>query len=379
MTFRGVRFPSAIIGGYMENKLEVLAVLLTNRCNLKCVYCGRNENKDNFCSMFELTADEWIDIFKDAKTVGLKKVNMTGGEIFCRKDVLEIIERTIDLGLDVSIETNGTIITEEQIKYLSKLKDHLSMSISLDGIKKRTNDLTRGNGSFNRTFKTINIIRKYGIPLRIITVLSKNNYDEIPELATTIHEKLGLGFRLLPNIIEYGKGIEANETESVSYDKIDKLMNNFYYEFLRKHKEDKNLSIELNTAIIPVDIYQHSLCPWGKGMLGIGYSGKVALCHVGSDNDLFIFDDVKKTPISKIWLTNDKLKKFKKFDSNKLKGVCGNCLARSVCRGGCRLHSMMKYNGDLYAPDPECQNVYNLGKFPEYAMEDENKDCSYTE
>lgn len=361
----------------MENKLEVLAVLLTNRCNLKCIYCGRNENKDNFCSRLELTADEWINIFKDAKTVGLKKVNMTGGEIFCRKDVLEIIERTIGLGLDVSIETNGTIITEEQIKYLSKFKDHLSMSISLDGIKKATNDLTRGNGSFDRTFKTINVIRKYGIPLRIITVLIKNNYDEIPELATTIHEKLDLGFRLLPNIIEYGKGIEANETESVSYEKIEKLMNDFYYDFLRKHKEDKNLSIELNTAIIPVDIYQHSLCPWGKGMLGIGYSGKVALCHVGSDNDMFIFDDVKKTPISKIWETNEKLKKFKKFDPDKLKGICGNCLARSVCRGGCRLHSMMKYNGDFYAPDPECQNVYNLGKFPEYAMEDENKICSY--
>ena len=181
----------------------------------------------------------------------------------------------------------------------------------------------------------------------------------------------------MPNIIEYGKGVEANETEAVSYFKIQELMDNFYYEFLRKHKEDRNLSIELNTAIIPIDIYQHSLCPWGKGMLGIGYSGKVALCHVGSDNDMFIFDNVRENSVSKIWKENEKLKKFKELDSNKLKGICGNCLARSLCRGGCRLHSMMKYNGDFYAPDPECQNVYNLGKFPEYAMEDETKDCTY--
>lgn len=361
----------------MKDNLEVLAVLLTNRCNLSCVYCGRNENEDNSCTKQELSADEWISIFEDAKTVGLKKVNMTGGEIFCRKDVLEIIERTIDLGLDVSIETNGTIVTEEQIKALSKFKDHLSISISLDGIKKDTNDKTRGIGSFDKTFKTINIIKKYDIPLRIITVLSRNNYDEIPELAKTIHEELGLGFRLLPNIIEYGKGVEANETESVSYEKVQQLMNDFYYDFLRSHKEDKNLSIELNTAIIPMDIYQHSLCPWGKGMLGIGYSGKVALCHVGSDNDMFIFDDVKKTPISKIWKENEKLLKFKELNVDKLKGICGNCLARSLCRGGCRLHAMMKYKGDFYAPDPECQNVYNLGKFPKYAMEDESKDCSY--
>ena len=361
----------------MEDKLEVLAVLLTNRCNLKCIYCGRNENKDNSCTKQELSADEWISIFKDAKKVGLKKVNMTGGEIFCRKDVLEIIERTINLGLDVSIETNGTVITEEQIKYLSKLKKHLSISISLDGIKKETNDLTRGKGSYERTFKTIKIIRKYNIPLRIITVLSKNNYNEIPELATTIHEELGLGFRLLPNIIEYGKGVQANETESVDYQKIKQLMDNFYYDFLRRHSTDKNLSIELNTAIIPIDIYQHSLCPWGRGMLGIGYSGKVALCHVGSDNDLFIFDNVKNNSIAKIWKENKKLKKYKELNPDKLKGICGNCLARSICRGGCRLHALMKYNKDFYAPDPECQNVYNLGEFPKYAMEIEDKDCSY--
>ena len=94
---------------------------------------------------------------------------------------------------------------------------------------------------------------------------------------------------------------------------------------------------------------------------------------------MFIFDDVRKTPISKILRENEKLLKFKELNANELKGICGNCLARDLCRGGCRLHAMMKYNGDFYAPDPECQNVYNLGKFPEYAMEDENKDCSYSE
>ena len=47
-------------------KKRVLAVLLTNRCNLKCIYCGRNENKDNSCSKLEISANEWIEIFKDA-------------------------------------------------------------------------------------------------------------------------------------------------------------------------------------------------------------------------------------------------------------------------------------------------------------------------
>ena len=361
----------------MEDKLEILSVILTNRCNLKCVYCGRNENKNNECIKRELSCDKWLEIFEDAKTVGLKKVNMTGGEIFCRNDSIELIEKTINMGLDVSIETNGTVIKPEQIKYLSKFKANLSISISLDGIKKETNDKTRGEGSFEKTFKTIKLIKDSGIPLRIITVLSKNNYDEIPELATTIHEELGLGFRLLPNIIEYGKGVSANDEHGIPYQKIKNLMDNFYYDFLRKHGEDKNLTVELNMAIIPVDIYRHSFCPWGKAMLGIGYNGNVALCHVASDNDMFIFDNVNNTKISDIWKYNKKLLQYKSFESNKLKGVCGNCLARNLCRGGCRLYALSKYNGDFYAPDPDCQKVYDVNLFPEYVLEDENKKCKY--
>ncbi len=361
----------------MNNKLEILSVILTNRCNLKCVYCGRNENENNDCIKDELTNEEWLEIFKDAQTVGLKKVNMTGGEIFCRNDCIDLIEKTIHLGLNVSIETNGTLVKESQIKYLSRFKDNLSISISLDGIKKETNDLTRGDGSFDKTFKTIELIRKYNIPLRIITVLSNNNYDEIPELAKTIHEKMGLGFRLLPNIIEYGKGIDANDEYGIPYPKIKDLMDNFYYDFLRKHAEDNNLTVELNMAIIPIDIYKHSFCPWGKAMLGIGYSGNIALCHVAADNNMFVFDNVRNKKVSEVWLKNKKLAQYKSINVDKLKGICGNCLARHLCRGGCRLHALTKYDGDFYAPDPQCQNIYEINYFPRYAIENLKKNCSY--
>lgn len=361
----------------MNKSLEILAVILTNRCNLKCVYCGRNENTSNSCIKDELSIDDWIKVFEEAKKIGLRKVNMTGGEIFCRPDVLAIIGRTIELGLDVSIETNGTLITKEKIKYLAKYKEHLSISISLDGINEETNDLTRGKGTHAKIFNTIKIIKENNIPLRIITVLSKNNYNEIKELATTIHEELGLGFRLLPNIIEYGKGVEANEEHGVKYHDIKKLMDNFYYDFLRRNKDSDNISIEMNMALIPIDIYKHSFCAWGLSMLGIGYSGNVALCHVAAEDDFFVFDNIKNNSIIDIWNNNEKLKKYKEFEANQLKGVCGNCEARELCRGGCRLYAITKYNYDFNAPDPDCQKVYEANEFPDYALENPNKNCKY--
>ena len=361
-----------------KDKLEILAVSLTNRCNLKCIYCGRNENKNNEESLKkELTNEEWLNIFKDAKKLGLRTVNMTGGEIFIRNKTIDLIEQTVALGIKVTLETNGTIITKEKIDRLSKIKDDVSVSISLDGINESTNDLTRGKGAFALAWETINRLSEKGIKLRIITVLSKNNYNEIPQLAETIHEKMKLGFRLLPTIVEYGRGIDANSSEGIPYKDVKKLMDDFYFDFLRRHPDDTDLNVELNFALMPPEIYRHNLCSWGRSMLGIGFDGTVALCHVSSDNEMFQFDNIRNTSLKDIWSKNQKFLKFKNFDVSKLKGICGNCLAKEFCRGGCRLYAMSKYNGDFYAPGPQCQNVYELGEFPEYAMIDENKDCSY--
>jgi sulfatase maturation enzyme AslB (radical SAM superfamily) len=64
------------------------------------------------------------------------------------------------------------------------------------------------------------------------------------------------------------------------------------------------------------------------------------------------------------------------MNPDNLKGICGNCAARELCCGGCRVHAIAKYK-DFLAPDPQCQIVYDMGLFPEYAMEDVEKICEY--
>lgn len=66
------------------------------------------------------------------------------------------------------------------------------------------------------------------------------------------------------------------------------------------------------------------------------------------------------------------------MSSDDLKGICGNCVARDLCKGGCRVHAIAKYE-DFFAPDPQCQVVYNLGFFPDYAIENAEVNCEYGE
>ncbi|OGO85794.1 MAG: hypothetical protein A2Y22_02595 [Clostridiales bacterium GWD2_32_59] len=355
-------------------KLEVIALIFTNRCNLNCVFCGRKE--DGNAQVNELPLEFWLKVCKDAKEMGVKRVNVTGGEIFIRKDIHELIRSLIKDDFIVTIESNGTLIKDEDIEKFKDYGKNFSISVSLDGADEKTHDSARGEGNFDKTMRTLQKISEASLNARVITVLTKENYKQIPLIVKKVYEDLHLGFRLLPNIIEYGKGIEACDEYGVEFKKIEKLLNEFYYEYLRKDDSNK-LSVELNMALMPIDIENHSICPWGKHMLGIGENGNVSLCHVSSNDDKFIFGNLKTNSLREIWENNELLNKFRNMDENKLNGICGNCLARDVCRGGCRVHALTKYENDFYAPDPQCQDAYEKGLFPEYAMEDEKRDCLY--
>lgn len=361
------------IGNEMDS-LEVLALSFTNRCNLRCVHCGCDFSKIDPVS--ELPVSFFTGLLKEAKELGAESVNITGGEAFCRPDCLDLVENAVGLGYYVTLESNGTLFEQSHIERLAALGNSIRLSLSIDGITAEVNDAIRGDGTFARVMDTALRVSKTSIPARVITVVNSGNLAQIPDLARYVVDELGFGFRLLPNIMEYGRGVYACHEIGAQYDAITKLLEGFYYDFLRERNSDR-LTIEMNTALIPIDITNHHICPWGKSMLGVGPTGIASLCHVSNSNPRFIFGDIKNESLRSIWENNTLLNTFRNLDTDDLGGVCGNCLAREICRGGCRVHAMTKYNGDINAPSPPCQTVYELGRFPYYAMEDENKDCSY--
>lgn len=347
-------------------KLQILSISVTNKCNLNCVYCGRN---DFSVAKEEVSINTIINVIKDAIPLGLHTVNVTGGEVLCRDDIYALFEFIIENNLKLSIESNGTLIDKNVVKKFEKYGDNFSLSISLDGINEKTHDLTRGKGSYSKAISAIELISKSKIKnARVITVLSKNNYCEIRELAETIYYDYNLGFRLLPDIIEYGKGKEAHNSYGVEYNKVKKLVDEFYFDFM---KQDPNrITIELPVTLMPLEFEEQSKCSWGEAMLGIDSFGNIGLCHVSCGEECFKFGNINKDKIKDVWLKNTELKKFQELDADKLKGVCGKCIARKWCRGGCRVYAISKYN-DFYAPDPQCQNIFEMGEFPFFALENE--------
>jgi len=90
-----------------------LRVAITQRCNLRCLYCHR-EGEERLVRDIaaEMTVDEIVRIVRIAVGLGISKVKLTGGEPLMRKDVVEIVRGIASIpGLkDLSMTTNGTLL-----------------------------------------------------------------------------------------------------------------------------------------------------------------------------------------------------------------------------------------------------------------------------
>lgn len=173
-------------------KINYMRVSLTNRCNLKCIYCMPEKSKCSNITPVEetLTGDDFFNVIKSFAELGLEKVRFTGGEPLLFKDLIPLIKKTAELESikDISLTTNGILLADK----LEELKDAgLSrINISLDTLKSdRFKEITRGGNLQN----VLDSIEKYYLlgmkNLKINTLIIKGiNDDEINDLVDLTKE-----------------------------------------------------------------------------------------------------------------------------------------------------------------------------------------------
>ena len=157
---------------------------LTNKCNLDCLHCLRDTG-----DVKELNTDEVKDIITQLKKENCLGLTFTGGELFLRKDVLDIIEFARQCQFRVMVLTNGTLLNEDKIKRLKRL-NITKIQVSLHGITASMHDsITQVKGSFTKTMNTISLFRRYNIPFRIIAMAFNKNFNQLKALKRLTHRQ----------------------------------------------------------------------------------------------------------------------------------------------------------------------------------------------
>jgi len=117
--------------------------------------------------------------------LGAKWFGLSGGEPLVRKDVFDIIRHAKSLGMNVSLITNGYYVKGDILDNLTRYE--VMTAVSLDGTEK-TNDITRGKGSYATAIKAMEKLSKNGLFDCIVTTLNKNNCSEVDHIAELGHK-----------------------------------------------------------------------------------------------------------------------------------------------------------------------------------------------
>lgn len=161
---------------------------LTARCNFSCPMCyvhlckARQEQ--------ELTAQQWLSLAEQAKEQGMMFVLLTGGEPFIRQDFFEIYEGIKAMGLMVSINTNGSLLSGEIRRRLID-NPPFRMNISLYGGCAETYRNMCGVDAFSQVVENIKALKEAGIDVRINYSITPYNHADMP-LIYDIAKDLGL-------------------------------------------------------------------------------------------------------------------------------------------------------------------------------------------
>ena len=168
------------------------------KCNLKCIHCFQEENiNNNYLPKIE-------NIFKvidELKQLGCMEVLLTGGEVFIRDDIFDILSYIKSKKMGVVIFTNATLLTEEKI---IKLKEFniFKIGISVYGSCSEVHDrITKVNGSFEKTINNIKLLKKYCIPVIGKVCLMKDNANDVSNIKN-MFETLSVHYEISPFISE---------------------------------------------------------------------------------------------------------------------------------------------------------------------------------
>jgi radical SAM protein with 4Fe4S-binding SPASM domain len=335
----------------------IVGLDITSKCNLSCKHCfiGERGYKD------ELNTKEIQNLLLTLKDMGTYQVYIMGGEPFCREDIMEIIEFIKSLNMTLSVNTNATLIKKEHCKKLSKMLNNDTdwIQISLDGAKSQTHDFIRNSNVFNIVIDNIKMMAQYNIPIRVNTVVTNINIDELSDiykLCTQIGVQRINFNPLYPFKRETLFVTPSNKDYIKAFEKV-----------LEVHEKlNKPIFIQQDPICIPYTVEEFKEffdksseivptlnCRAGLYSFELDPEGNVYPCTF-MHQDKFCAGNIRDEDIKNIWKDDRRwttilLKRYEGY-------ICEECNFVKKCKGGCMAAAYDCFN-DINTPDPRCNLV----------------------
>jgi radical SAM protein with 4Fe4S-binding SPASM domain len=342
----------------VEVSLEV-----THRCPLDCQHCYNNlPMSDQQARKSELSREEYARLFDELVEAGCLWICFTGGEVFARKDFLEIYTLAKKKGFLITLFTNGTLITPRVADHLAEYRP-FSIEITLYGATREIyEELTRVPGSFDRCMNGIRLLLERGLPLKLKTVPTTVNYHEVYEMKRFAEEDLGVEFKFDPLVnprtdcSQSPLNVRLTPEQAVALEFRDPAR---MAEYRKLFEQEQALA----QIAMPARRYT---CGGGHSGCAVDPGGRMTICVLSHKNGY----DIRGGSFQAGW--DGPLQEIRELPATR-KTICTDCQIRSLC-SMCAANGELE-NGDAEAPvDFLCQ-VAHLRAFSIGISVPEHGDC----
>lgn len=341
----------------------------THKCNLSCKHCY---SESGIIRKEELTTAEAKAVVDQLADAGVTALAFSGGEPLTRRDFFEVARHAADQGLYVSLATNGTLLTKENVQKLKQAKVNY-VDISIDGATAKTHDDFRGvSGAFEKAMAGLKNCIEADLCVCIATTATKKNLEEMPAIID-LAEKIGAERFTNFNFIPTGRGKEHFD-QDLSAEERERLM---HYLLARMSKGCKTTILTTTPQLARVGIQCQGASGTGEVTMSMAHMQTVKVtkkaipladfiggcgagrlyCSLSPQGDVHpcVFfpvnaGNLKKENFSDVWLNAPIFNALR--DRGNLKGACATCKYKFIC-GGCRARASA-YHDDFLASDPGC-------------------------
>ena len=311
----------------------VASIEITNKCNIRCVHCYGDFGEIP-CEVMDLNVVK--KILGDLHDIGIRIVEITGGEATTHPKIEEIVEYALELGFEqVSLLTNGVRISDKLIQILEKNKDRVYVQIDLHSLNEEYFSwFTKTPNVLEKVKYNIVVLANKGILMRIATILTPKNIDELVDIADWVHN-LGIARYAISPVVSLGRAndgnkelyLNANEAKRAE-EQLQKIVTK-YDNFLNiiTSDYDKQINCGCITSHVVID---------SKGHIKICTMDNLSYCNGSIGN--VIQDDIKSIFEKNAELLNMLyMMKAPKINSAECQGCknagfCNGCLLRGIIK-----------------------------------------------
>ena len=189
----------------------LLAVFQVNlRCNSSCGYCNLPLN----AGRYEMSREEIRSIFAGLYHDGLRVVFVQGGEPLLRRDLVAVLQDLHEIGLHLTVITNGTKLTVPLVTQFDDLG--ISLSISLDTLNPATYERIRGADQLAAVLAGLDLLRDYRHPKFLTCIVSEANREDVTEVVAFARQR---GFLPVVGAYHWDVGLYGKQDETLMYDR----------------------------------------------------------------------------------------------------------------------------------------------------------------